>query len=69
MPFLHNGGTCYNERILNQRKQLGVVLQRVLKVVHNLYAHSVQYAHRLVTTKRTIEIRNPLHSQILDSRF
>jgi len=60
------GGTCFREHTLNQLKQLGLDQQRALKLARNLHAHSVQYAHKLVTTRRAIENKNTSHSQVLE---
>eukprot|EP00983_Pelagomonas_calceolata_P077064 1153700-Pelagomonas_calceolata.AAC.1 len=49
------GGTCYREHTLNQFKQLGLDQQRALTLAQNLHAHSVKYAHKLVTTRRANE--------------
>eukprot|EP00983_Pelagomonas_calceolata_P037567 1136394-Pelagomonas_calceolata.AAC.12 len=60
------GGTCYREHTLNQFEQLGLDHQRAMKLAHLLHAHSVEYAHKLVTTKRAIENKNTFHSQVLE---
>eukprot|EP00983_Pelagomonas_calceolata_P125797 1161238-Pelagomonas_calceolata.AAC.3 len=60
------GGTCYREHTLNHLEQLGLD-QHALKLARSLHAHSVQYAHKLVTTRRAIENSNTSHNQILES--
>eukprot|EP00983_Pelagomonas_calceolata_P062108 1147141-Pelagomonas_calceolata.AAC.2 len=50
----------------NQFKQLGLDQQRALNLARNLHAHSVKYAHKLVTTRRAIENKNTSHSQVLE---
>jgi len=49
------GGTCYAEHILNRFKRLGLDCKRAIKLACKLHAHSVQYAHKFVTTKHAIE--------------
>ena len=60
------GGTIYTEHTLKQFKQLGLDHQRATKLAQQLHAHSVQYAHKLVTTRRAIENKNTSHSQVLE---
>eukprot|EP00983_Pelagomonas_calceolata_P012984 415051-Pelagomonas_calceolata.AAC.1 len=50
---------------MNQFKQLALDQQRALKLARNLHAHSVQYAHKLVT-RRAIENSNTSHNQVLE---
>eukprot|EP00983_Pelagomonas_calceolata_P061509 1146857-Pelagomonas_calceolata.AAC.1 len=59
-------GTCYTEPTLNQFEQLGLDHQRANKLARKLHAHSVQYAHKLATTRRAIEDTNNSHSQVLE---
>eukprot|EP00983_Pelagomonas_calceolata_P034749 1088624-Pelagomonas_calceolata.AAC.2 len=63
--LLDVGGTCYTEHTLNQFQQLGPDHQGAIKLAHKLHAHLVQYAHKLVTTRRAIE-KNTSHSQVLE---
>ena len=60
------GGTIYTEHTLKQFKQLGLDHQRATKLAQQLHAHSVQYAHKLVSTRRAIENKNTSHSQVLE---
>eukprot|EP00983_Pelagomonas_calceolata_P045820 1139886-Pelagomonas_calceolata.AAC.3 len=45
-------------------KSVGI-RRRALKLARNLHAYSVEYAHKLVTTRRAIENKT-LHSQVLE---
>eukprot|EP00983_Pelagomonas_calceolata_P117465 1160418-Pelagomonas_calceolata.AAC.13 len=70
--LLEVGGTCYREHTLNQFNQLGLDQQRALKLARSMHAHSVQYAHKLVPTRRAIKNRNTCCSQLCgggDSRL
>eukprot|EP00983_Pelagomonas_calceolata_P054959 1143907-Pelagomonas_calceolata.AAC.4 len=60
------GGNIYTEHTLKQFKQLGLDHQRATKLAQQLHAHSVQYAHKLVSTKRAIENKSTSHSQVLE---
>eukprot|EP00983_Pelagomonas_calceolata_P066142 1148881-Pelagomonas_calceolata.AAC.16 len=40
--------------------------QRARKPAQKLHAHSVQYAHKLVTARRAMESSNASHSQVLE---
>eukprot|EP00983_Pelagomonas_calceolata_P076885 1153610-Pelagomonas_calceolata.AAC.3 len=60
------GGTCYREHTMNQFKQLGLDQQRALKLACNLHAHSVQYAHEVVSTRRAIKNSKTSHNQVLE---
>eukprot|EP00983_Pelagomonas_calceolata_P115425 1160197-Pelagomonas_calceolata.AAC.2 len=60
------GGTCYREHTLSQFEQQGLDCQCAMKLAHLLHAHSVEYAHKLVTTRRAIENKNTFHSQVLE---
>ncbi|KAF5842012.1 eukaryotic translation initiation factor 3 subunit 8 N-terminus-domain-containing protein [Dunaliella salina] len=64
--LLGAGGTIYTEHTLKQFKQLGLDHQCATKLAQQLHAHSVQYAHKLVTTRRAIENKNTPHSQVLE---
>eukprot|EP00983_Pelagomonas_calceolata_P114856 1160135-Pelagomonas_calceolata.AAC.9 len=44
------------EHTLNQFKQLGFDNQRAIKIAHELHAHSVMYAIKLVTARRAIRV-------------
>ncbi|KAF5829548.1 putative carboxypeptidase [Dunaliella salina] len=57
------GGTIYTEHTMKQFKQLGLDHQRATRLAQQLHAHSVQYAHKLATTRRAIEHNNTSHSQ------
>eukprot|EP00983_Pelagomonas_calceolata_P072795 1151882-Pelagomonas_calceolata.AAC.2 len=49
------GGTCYTKHNFKHiKQQLGLDQQRALKLARNVHAHSVEYAHKLVTTRRAI---------------
>eukprot|EP00983_Pelagomonas_calceolata_P040947 1137830-Pelagomonas_calceolata.AAC.2 len=63
------GGTCYREHTLNQFEQLGLDHQRAIKLAYKLHAHSVQYAHKLVTTRHAIEKNDTPHTVRLTARF
>eukprot|EP00983_Pelagomonas_calceolata_P080392 1155124-Pelagomonas_calceolata.AAC.10 len=58
------GGTCHRENTLNQFEQLGLDHQHAMKLARKLHAHSVEYALKLVTTRRAIENRT-----LLTARF
>eukprot|EP00983_Pelagomonas_calceolata_P067955 1149698-Pelagomonas_calceolata.AAC.3 len=47
-------------------KELGLNHQRAIKLAQTLHAHFVQYAHKLVTTRRAFENKNTSHSQALE---
>eukprot|EP00983_Pelagomonas_calceolata_P065927 1148787-Pelagomonas_calceolata.AAC.1 len=64
--FLGVGGTIYTGHTLKQFRQLGLDHQRATKLAEQLHAHSVQYAHKLVSTRRAIENKNTSHSQVLE---
>eukprot|EP00983_Pelagomonas_calceolata_P080444 1155149-Pelagomonas_calceolata.AAC.3 len=65
--------TCYTEpHTPKQFKQLGLDHEHAIKVAHKLQAQSVQYAHKLVTTRRATENIDTSHSQLCgrgDSRL
>eukprot|EP00983_Pelagomonas_calceolata_P046711 1140309-Pelagomonas_calceolata.AAC.2 len=46
------GRAIYTEHTLKQLKQLGLDHQRATKLAQRLHAHSVQYARKLVSTRR-----------------
>eukprot|EP00983_Pelagomonas_calceolata_P122323 1160896-Pelagomonas_calceolata.AAC.5 len=46
--------------------QLGLYHQHANKVARKLHAHSVMYANKLVTTRRTIESKNTSRSQVTE---
>eukprot|EP00983_Pelagomonas_calceolata_P053282 1143240-Pelagomonas_calceolata.AAC.1 len=53
--------------ILKQLKQLGLDKQCAIRLAHELHAHSVMYAIKLVTTGRAIKKQIPtFHSQVLE---
>eukprot|EP00983_Pelagomonas_calceolata_P033466 1047940-Pelagomonas_calceolata.AAC.1 len=56
---------CYTEHTLIQYKQLGLDHQRAIKHANRLHAHSVKYAHKLVTTRRAIDNCNTSRSHVL----
>eukprot|EP00983_Pelagomonas_calceolata_P084953 1156460-Pelagomonas_calceolata.AAC.2 len=61
------GGTCCTEHTLYQFEQLGLDHQRAIKLARKLHAHSVQYAHKLGTTRRAIENKiKTSHSHVLE---
>eukprot|EP00983_Pelagomonas_calceolata_P052750 1142985-Pelagomonas_calceolata.AAC.5 len=64
--FLVVGGAIYTEHNLKQFKQLGLDHQRATKLAQQFHAHSVQYAHKLVSTRRAIENKDTSHSQVLE---
>eukprot|EP00983_Pelagomonas_calceolata_P071879 1151441-Pelagomonas_calceolata.AAC.1 len=51
-----------------QRYNKHYQILRATKLAQQRHAHSVQYAHKLVTTKRAIENKNTSHSQTLSRR-
>eukprot|EP00983_Pelagomonas_calceolata_P046683 1140294-Pelagomonas_calceolata.AAC.2 len=61
------GGTCYNAIIFSeytkaQLIKLGLDHQRASELAQGLHAHSVKFAHKLMT-RRAIENKNNPHSQ------
>eukprot|EP00983_Pelagomonas_calceolata_P057406 1145049-Pelagomonas_calceolata.AAC.4 len=60
--FLVQETNCQGSHILDKLKQLGIDLQRSIKLAQKLHAHSVQYAHKLTLTRRAIEIKNTQHN-------
>eukprot|EP00983_Pelagomonas_calceolata_P015819 501479-Pelagomonas_calceolata.AAC.1 len=48
------------------RETLGSGDTRAHEVAQKLHAHSVQYAHKLVTTRRAMENSYVSHSQVLE---
>ena len=59
------GGSIYTEHTLKQFKQLGLDHQHSTKHAKQLHAHSVRYAHKLVSTRRAIENKNTSYNQVL----
>eukprot|EP00983_Pelagomonas_calceolata_P051026 1142228-Pelagomonas_calceolata.AAC.1 len=59
-------GTCHIERTLNQFKKLDLDHQRAIKLAKTLHAHFVQYAQKLVATRRAIQNKSTSNSQALD---
>jgi len=49
------GGSIYTSHTLNHLKELGLDVQKAHKTARKLHAHSVLYAHKLTTTRRTLE--------------
>ncbi len=49
------GGTIYRLYNLEPLKHLGLDPQKVAKLAVKLHAHSVQYANKLVSTRRALE--------------
>ena len=60
------GGSIYAEHTLKQFKQLGLDHQHATKLARQLHAHSVRYAHKLVSTRRAIENNNTSYNQVLE---
>ena len=60
------GGSIYIEHTLKQFKQLGLDHYRATKLAKQLHAHSVHYAHKLVSTRRAIENKNTSNKQVLE---
>eukprot|EP00983_Pelagomonas_calceolata_P019422 610584-Pelagomonas_calceolata.AAC.2 len=52
------GGTIYTAHTLDQLRNLDIDPQRSTKLARKLHAHSVQYAHRLTSTRRANENKN-----------
>jgi len=52
--FLGVGGTIYNTHTLNPFKELGLDTQRVHKLASKLHVHSVNFAAKLVHTRRAL---------------
>ncbi|KAF5843798.1 hypothetical protein DUNSADRAFT_5035 [Dunaliella salina] len=50
----------------NSRGARGLDHQRATKLAQQIHAHSVQYAHKLVTIRRAIENKDTSHSQALE---
>ena len=61
------GGSICTEDTLKQFKQLGLDHQHATKLAKQLHAHSVRYAHKLVSTRRAIENNNTPHNQVLQA--
>ena len=59
------GGSIYIEHTLKQFKQLGLDHQCATKLAKQLHAHSVCYAHKLVSTRRAIGNKNISYDQVL----
>jgi len=49
------GGTIYNNHTLEPFKELGLDSQRVKELVSKLRVHSVNYAAKLVHTRRALD--------------
>ncbi len=49
------GGAIFGPFSLEPLKHLGLDPQKVTKLAVKLHAHSVQYAYKLVSTRRTLE--------------
>jgi len=49
------GGTIYSPYSLEPLKHLGLDPKKVTKLAVKLHAHSVQYAYRLVSTRRALK--------------
>jgi len=49
------GGTIYSPFSLEPLRHLSLDPQKVTKLAAKLHAHSVQYAYRLVSTRRALE--------------
>ncbi len=49
------GGTIYSPCILEPLKRLGLDPQKAIKLAVKLHAHSIQYAYKLVSTRRALE--------------
>ena len=58
-------GSIRIEHTLKQFKQLGLDHQCATKLAKQLHAHSVHYAHKLVSTGRAIENNNTSYNQVL----
>jgi len=52
--FLSVGGTIYNTHTLKPFKELGLDSQRVKKLASKLHVHSVNFAAKLVHTRRAL---------------
>ena len=50
------GGSIYIPHTLKQLTALGLNLQKAKKVARKLHSHCVHYAHKLITSRRTIEM-------------
>eukprot|EP00983_Pelagomonas_calceolata_P070335 1150751-Pelagomonas_calceolata.AAC.3 len=66
------GGTCYNEHATKDQASTTndvACSPGASKLACELHAHSVKYAHKLVTTRRAIgnNFKNISHSQVLES--
>jgi ribonuclease HI len=56
------GGAIYNAHTLDQFRKLGIDSQRSEALAKKLHAHSVQYAHKLTSTRRAIENKHTHHN-------
>eukprot|EP00983_Pelagomonas_calceolata_P021680 679190-Pelagomonas_calceolata.AAC.1 len=62
-PFLLDvGGTIYTAHTLDQFKQSGIYSQRSETLARKPHAHSLQFAHKLTSTRRVIENKNTHHN-------
>jgi hypothetical protein len=61
------GGTIYVSHTLKLLRELGLDTQRAAKLAYKLHGHAVQYAHKLSTTRRSLENKNSSYSQVLGS--
>eukprot|EP00983_Pelagomonas_calceolata_P026937 846217-Pelagomonas_calceolata.AAC.1 len=56
------GGTIYTVHTLDQFKQLGIDSQKSETLARKLHARSLQFAHKLTSTRRAIENNNTHHN-------
>jgi len=56
------GGAIYTAHTSDQFRKLGIDSQRSETLGKKLHAHSVQYAHKLTSTRRAIEYKQAHHS-------
>eukprot|EP00983_Pelagomonas_calceolata_P088186 1157139-Pelagomonas_calceolata.AAC.3 len=58
------GRTVYTAHTLEQFKKLGIDSQRSGTLARKLHAHSVQFAHKLTSTRRAIVNKNTHHNTV-----
>eukprot|EP00983_Pelagomonas_calceolata_P068289 1149859-Pelagomonas_calceolata.AAC.1 len=60
------GGSCYSERTVDQFKYQALTTSKLASLDVSCHAHSVKFAHKLVTTKSATKDDNAPHRQVLE---